>query len=369
MTKVPTLRTSERRSFKRCPQQWWWAYRQGLTPQEMDLKLWFGIGIHEALAIYYGKGHRRSSKGALDVWHAYCDHDELSVAIKTLPNGNADEKIWVEARKLGDTMLRGYHECWGGDPDWDVIYTEEPFSIEIPDPDNSEKTLGIFASALDGVYRDRSDRHFKLMEHKTAATVQTAHLQLDDQGGSYWAVANRILHHKGILSKQENITEITYNFLRKALPDDRPKNAEGYATNKPTKRHYIEQLTGVDGWAEKELSKKSLEGLANIAAANYVVVLGDVSKIQPQPLFERYPVVRTRAEQRTQIQRIQNELIVMDAFRNGELPLYKNTTRDCHWDCAFFNMCQLHDQNADWEEFRDSVYLVRDPYREKRKAS
>jgi hypothetical protein len=52
----------------------------------------------------------------------------------------------------------------------------------------------------------------------------------------------------------------------------------------------------------------------------------------------------------------------MEAMRTGSLPVYKKPTRDCHRDSSFFNMCQLHEQDADWEEFRDAVFLKRDPY-------
>jgi len=52
--RVPILRTSERRSFKRCPQQWAWAWRQGLRPNGFTANaLWFGSGIHLALAERY----------------------------------------------------------------------------------------------------------------------------------------------------------------------------------------------------------------------------------------------------------------------------------------------------------------------------
>ena len=57
---LPMLRTSERKSFKRCPAQWWWGWREGLTPKRRKSgALWFGTGIHLALENWYIPGQQR----------------------------------------------------------------------------------------------------------------------------------------------------------------------------------------------------------------------------------------------------------------------------------------------------------------------
>lgn len=357
----PIVTTSERRAFKRCPQRWWWEYRDGLRTSEVQMALWFGIGQHLGLAHYYGNTGFKRNMDFVDVWDEYCDNDEISKVLKAAPDGFSEDETWVDAKLLGRQMLLGHHERWGGDPDWDVIYTEEPFEIGIPDPRDptGESDVVIFNSTFDGVYRSKSDRRFRLMEHKTAKAIQTDHLPLDDQGGSYFAVASIVLKHKGILSAKQAIDGITYNFLRKGLPDVRPKDRDGYATNKPIKKHYIAALAAKEPMAN---DKWSLDRLADTAAQLGIKVLGDRSLQQPSPLFERHEIVRTRSEVRTQINRIAAEGIVMEGMRSGDLPLFKNPTRDCHWDCSFFNMCQLHEQDSDWEEFRDAVFIKRDPY-------
>jgi hypothetical protein len=339
----PTFTTSERRSLKRCPQAWWWRYREGLRVLDPDIKLWFGIGIHEVLAHYYGnKGYKRNND-FLDVWKAYCDTDDYSRAVRTKSDANPDQSNWVSARDLGIVMLNGYVDWYDVDADWDVIYTEEPFQIEIPDPYDTSLTAGVFTSTFDGVYRDRTDGLIKLMEHKTAAVISTGHLALDDQGGAYWAVATQVLRDKGVLGSKESIAGITYNFLRKAEPDDRPRNAQGLYLNKPTK-------------AEMKLYGPAYPG--------------SVSKVQPKPLFERHFVRRTRREQRHQILRLAQELFVANAYRDGSLPIIKNPTRDCSWDCEFAAMCQLHERGGnDWQEFKEGVYLVEDPYIRYRRKS
>lgn len=355
---IPTITSSERRAFKRCPQKWWWEYREGLRAYELNDKLWFGIGIHEALAHYYGNAGYKRNMDFIDKWRTFCDEDEMSKSIRTRPFEDAEAE-WVNAKALGEAMLLGHHEKWGGDPDWDVIAIEHPFAIGIPDPRNVAEDMALYNSTFDGVYRDKTAKMIKLMEHKTAAAISLGHLPMDDQGGAYWTFAQIILQSEGVLKKGQSIGGIEYNFLRKALPDSRPKDAQGYATNKPGKDNYIAAL---EQYKVDIPPKATMADLAALAAREEIPVLGARSLSQGQPLFVRETVTRTTQERSNQIVRIQSELVAMEAFRSGEVKPYKNPTRDCSWDCPFFNMCMLHDQGAAYEDFRDSVFMVRDPY-------
>lgn len=352
---LPIVTTSERRAFKRCPQRWWWSFRQGLAPVQMSEKLWFGIGIHEVLAYLLQPGTKRP-KDFLDKWYAFTDEDQASVVIRErLDDG---QSRWADARELGAAMLKGYVEFYDWDKKWYVLYTEEPFAIEIPDPTNPKRSICIFNSTFDGVYRDEQGRCW-LMEHKTAASIgNLAYLEMDDQAGAYWAIATQVLREKGILGPRERIVGIMYNFLLKRMPDDdRPQDEKGYYHNKPNKQHFIEALPDVN------TAKMTLERMADLAEQRGIVVLGEISKNQPPPLFERKPIRRTANERAKQILNIGNETHAMNWHRQTDgAYLYKNQTRDCGWDCQFYEMCTLHEANADWDEFRDARFVVRDPY-------
>ena len=66
---LPTLRTSERSTFKRCPWRWLQEYRFGFKPRFVEADAaWFGIGVHEALAQWYLKGKRRGPHPADTFW-------------------------------------------------------------------------------------------------------------------------------------------------------------------------------------------------------------------------------------------------------------------------------------------------------------
>jgi hypothetical protein len=313
------LRTSERRDLKRCPLRWWWAWRAGLTPNAVDSKLWFGGGIHDALAQWYLAGLERGPHPA-ETFARWCLNEEHYIRTK---NGLFDQPKWIDARDLGLQLLIAYVDHYGRDDNWDVIATEQPFEVAIGG-------IGtIYSGTFDGVYRDRRTGKIWLMEHKTAnQTPATGYLELDDQAGSYYAFAEIILKHLGIMQKDEHIEGIMYNFLRKGLPDMRPQNEKGQYLNKN----------------------------------------GTVSKVQPKPLFMRHPVFRTEKQRAKMIDEIKAEVQLIEMYRTHQLPLTYTPTKDCSWDCSFYQMCQLYQSGDDWKEFRDAMFTRRDPYLDHRLA-
>ena len=335
------LRNSERGTHKTCPYQWWWGIRQGLKPRQTGKARWFGQGIHLALAHYYQPGLKRNTD-MVDVWRNFA-REEAEV-LRT--RGAFDEEQWTDAYELGEAMLIHYMKHWGSDDDWDVIHPEYQFQVRIPfDFDSISPAMAEILhdwladngfdteffeldGTFDGVYRSRRTKRIKLMEHKTAAQIRTEHLTKDDQAGTYGSVAQTKLHHDGILNKGENIREITWNFLRKAKPDDRPQNEDGHYLNKD----------------------------------------GSVSRRQPADYFHREPVERTPRQVRTQLQRLKDEMNVMLGYRSGALRIIKNPRDHCSW-CPFKEMCELHEIGADWEQYRDMLYRVEDPYADHRKAA
>lgn len=189
--------------------------------------------------------------------------------------------------------------------------------------------LARYVGTYDLVYRDLETGWIWLGEHKTAKTIRVDHLPLDDQAGPYFATARTTLLSQGLIGPKDHFKGITYNFLRKALPDPRPVDKDGYALNKD----------------------------------------GSRSKVQPSPLFKRHPVPRTRAEQKSQLNRMQDDLTVMELARRGEIPITKTT----HWSCAklcdFYDICRLHEASGNWKELRKVSFRVEDPYADHRKST
>lgn len=355
------VRTSERSVFKRCPQRWWWQSVEGLAPKEPSKALWFGTGWHIVMADYYRPGKKRS-KDYIDVWRDFCDTPDADGLY--LPAHEMGDE-WVEARRLGESMLHEYVKEYQGDKTWDVIQTEMSGSVMIPTWDGTSKFQYNFT--LDGVYRDTSSKKIELMEHKTAKAISINHLTLDDQGLAYWAVAGTILRKRGVLSKREQIRRINYNFVKKAMPDTRPVGPDGMRRNKPNKAQYIEALhkAGIE-------AKGTVEKLAALADSKGITVLGDISKNQPPPMFKRHSVIHTPSERAETIDQIKKEHAVMEAMRQGDIPVFKTPDSSCSWQCPFFTMCELHQARGDVAEFARTVYVKRDPhqvYKQDRKVA
>lgn len=384
------VRNSERGTLDRCPQQWYWSWREGLRPKETAKPLWFGTGIHVALAHYYAPGFKRR-KDFIDVWRAYANEEAEYMRINV---GGIDEDVFVEARALGESMLSEYVKEYDHDRDWDVIATEQSFELQVPlfsgGDDRDTEAFKDFIRAgqfydgwdldnfilngtMDGVYRSKSDRKTKLMEHKTAKAISTAHLPMDNQAGTYWMVAHSVGKSQGWLKPKENISDITYNFLKKGLPDARPKDGNGYATNKPGREHYVEVLRRHDYpfafTGTGQIKPPTIAVMEEWASAQGLTVIGERSKIQPPALFERHEVRRTPNQRASQLRRLQDEVQNSMLIRSGQTNITKSPDRGHCGFCAFKEMCELHEAGGDWEGYRDVMFRSSDPYADHRKSA
>lgn len=379
--RVPIIRTSERGQFGRCPWAWWQRWRRGLVPigtGGTSDALWFGTLVHIALAEWYKYPGLKRGAHPAETFARLAEGELRQIKTERRIADHVIEEKYIPAQELGPVMLNGYVETYGTDDSWEVISAERSGQLDVLDPDDRATLIAIYAWTFDLVYRDLVTGRIMLGEHKTAKTISTGHLPLDNQAGSYWAIAQPYLRAEGILGPRESIAGITYNILRKALPDPRPRNADGYCTNKPVKADYVAALMEDLGYAalpedararaEKDLLKRKLEDLADFAGKRCLEVFGEISKQQPKPLFHRELVTRTAHERASQIRRIGEEAVVMDMIRHRQLPILKNSTRDCQW-CDYFEYCLLDEKGADAEEFRRSMFRRADPYADHRKST
>lgn len=371
------LRTSERRSFKTCPQQWQWRYRDELVPKvRRPGALWFGTGVHIALAERYKYRGLRRGRDVLKAWRDYCGENRVQVrALSGAPQESMDELEWLDARTLGEAMLGAYLDEYGKDERWYVLSTEQTFAVPIPCPMCKglkgcdycvNGVLVEYDGTFDGVRRDEEYGGIWLWENKTAAQIVLSHLPLDDQAGSYWLVAPDVLRAHGI-KLNGTIEGIQYDFLRKSMPDVRPRDENKLVHNKPIKQHYF------DAFAEASYPALALatkmDELERLAKERKLTVLGDVSARQPTPNFLRHEVSRTRSERRTQMRRIQNEHQWIQALDDEYLPVIKSPSLRTCGGCDYKQMCELEEQGADWEEYRDLAFTTEDPYADHRKSN
>jgi hypothetical protein len=167
------------------------------------------------------------------------------------------------------------------------------------------------------------------------------------------------------------------NVLRKGKRDERPRNPEGLYTNKPLKEHYVAQIAACydysedadPQWAQEQearlLAKEKVEELERKAKELKLVVYGNPSKIQPQPNLRRYTIERTAKQQRHQLERIVDDVLVMTAVREGVIPVLKAPGKLCGW-CDFFQLCQLDEDMGDVDSMKDALFKRLDPYHDHR---
>lgn len=327
MNDVPLLRNSERQDFKRCPMRWQWRWNEGLVPVQFSTgPLVFGTFGHLSLAEWYIPGNKRGIHPA-ETWDIITK--DYFDAVKNESAKYIDDEIegtWEDARELGRIILENYVKEYGNDDHWEVLWVERPGHQPIPHPLGKQfPPIVDYCYTMDLIIRDHMvGGRIRYVDHKFVKSVQTDHLWIDDQNGGYLAIGTHELRRAGIIRPKEAVRDLVYNFVRKAKPPDKPRNKFGEYLNKD----------------------------------------GSIMKRPPPPYFERIVISKTAEERNSQIRAIGNEALHMKAIRRGKLPLFKTPTRDCKWDCSFFELCQVHESGGDVEDMKQMVFQRKDPYAE-----
>jgi hypothetical protein len=376
---LPLLRQSERAVFKRCNWAWYQQHVVGIVPivEKWKEAADFGTLFHVALAEYYLPGKKRGPHPA-ETWEKLAGQVVASLRV----DRNQDDEIiktWENFYELGLILAEAYIERYQGDPHWDVLDAERRFRVVIPDtrykPLRSEKgkrgyrPIVILVGTIDLCMRDlnmldaKGRPLVKMVDHKTVARfMDLSYLTLDEQASTYISVATHALREQGLIEADEVVRGMEYNFVRRAPLDDRPRDEKGQARNKPIKRHYEDAIGHLLGGP---ITKFKLDELANIAEAQGITVLGDISANQEGDSFKRHFVPRTPKERTRQIVRISEEARVMNMVRKGELPLLKTPTKDCQY-CKFFDLCEMDECGADTDYFIKTTMKQNDPYADHR---
>lgn len=335
---LPVIHTSDRIAFKRCRRKWdLGSYmRQNLTPDKINDKLWLGTGVHYALAEYYAHG-----TNLLDAFDSWVESQIINIQ----KNGS----LWDEQREminevvqLGAGILEHYQQ-WASQADGDwfvrVAFTEKDFKVPICDPATG-KTVGWYEGRLDGIVEDVNGLYW-LLEHKTAAVVDTTKLPLDEQCTSYIWAAEQIYGIK--------LEGVIYNVLRKKVPTKPVKLVKGgLSVNKnidTTYQVYLDALIEEYGH------------LNAIPMQQYSEILTKLRE-QENKFFVRERVRRNRFEIANAGVQIFQEL--RDMTRE-DLYLYRNPTQDCRWDCDFRSVCLCMSDGSDYKELINACYKKRDP--------
>jgi PD-(D/E)XK nuclease superfamily len=304
------------------------SYNERLRQRQDRPVLRFGTLIHRALADYYVIGRRRGA----DPIKSFIKHYEEDVArageFMMLVGDEYEDPEgteWEDAKDLGIVMLERYLDSYKGDPDWEVLATEQPFQVLVRNPRN-KRPMFYYVGILDLVIRQISTGRVWIVDHKTTGAIDLHGLGLNEQFGSYWAFGTEWLKEKQIIRPDHfnDLSGLMVNFLRRAKRDPRPTNDDGLYLNQD----------------------------------------GTVSKRQPRPYFHREPTFRTEHDREQVRLRAMNDHREMMMARAGDLPINKRPSLFNCRGCSWLDACELHETGSDWKRFVDSTTEDYDPYAE-----
>ena len=156
---------SQVNTYLMCPEKYKHSYVVGTPPSHRPAALGFGSAIHHALAVHYGflKAHgKKPSPGRIQA--AFSDRWEVELR-DSLPilykNGEDAGKV----KDLGVSMLKRF--CENGFVPEKVVAVEQPFSVEIHDPETGVVLEEALVGAIDLLCEHKGQ--VIITEHKTAA--------------------------------------------------------------------------------------------------------------------------------------------------------------------------------------------------------
>lgn len=333
------IRTSDRGLYRRCRRRWGWqsALKGNLEPREKIDAFWLGTGFHFALEDFHG--YHRFEKASQAFY-------EYAVASnKATPNDFPSEA--EEMVKLATAMLDYYQDGWlkGRTPLATYVVDGHPqceVTFEIPLPlDPPEGYTGVvYQGTFDRIAIDDLGRLW-IVEYKTAKRFATGHFSTDPQVNAYaWAAYT--VYHKPIAG-------VVYQQHRKVMPEyPRLLSTGKYSTDKSmqtTHRMYREALLKLYGEMHKVPK-------ANVQFLN---MLANEEEEEADRLIRRDRVYRNEHQIYAEGEKVLME--VKEMITPG-LPLYPSPTRECIYQCPFYDACVSIDDGSDWEQ---SLYLTARP--------
>lgn len=295
---------SQIKCFKRCKRKYWLQYVRCLKPRYYALTgaRQLGTRVHDALDCYYPDPKLQTFSGlpSAMVRLNYLKEEELKAA-------GENSVTVVEVLKQHDmavAMIEGYDQ-WvheeGVDADLEVVAKEQ--ALRTPSPVEGVELIG----KLDQTSRRISTGDIGFIDYKTVGDLQTPlkYLGMDEQFRMY-ALMQRIINEQPVKFQ-------IYRMLKKSKRTDRAK----------------------------------------------------------PPFFRDYEVYVNDDELRAFWSRLHGEITEMLRFERmiEEHPeqhrsiAYPSPTTDCSWDCDFYSVCPLFDDDrSDPEHVLAMNYQVADPH-------
>lgn len=313
---------SQMAEFKSCRFAWHLKYQQGIQSKRKDVKLLLGEGIHHALENYYSPHTPRTEEVLIKSFTEWADDKIMKINLQN--DGNLfQEEIdeLKEIKKQGLDMLKGYYVFAQKNDKFQIVSTEEMFSVPILKPDGKPYKGRYFIFKLDGIAKDENDKYW-ILEHKTAAGIPSddEFLLLDEQISDYIWAAEKKFHIK--------IEGVVYNVLSKQTPQ-----VPALLKNGTTSKAWIVSTY--------ELFLQTLKE-RNEDPENFKDIL-DRLKYQDERFFFRTKVYRNPEE----VANIGKDLFYIAYDMCNKPHIYRRTSRDCTYSCQYKSICMAMMDGSD----------------------
>lgn len=172
---------SELDAYRQCPLKHKWSYKdRWVKPPQVGSALSRGSLWHLVLECHYTWLQRfpKNRHVTSEFLHRWVRENLL---FDEAGNQNEDQE-------LVDWMYEGYLECYGLDPDWELVQIEQANQTALPAPEGSRKFLLRMKNDL--LIRSKESGQLWLVDHKSASQfTRQAEIDVDDQFGLYtWAL-------------------------------------------------------------------------------------------------------------------------------------------------------------------------------------
>lgn len=318
------VHVTERSLFKECRRHWKYQYRDHLYPaQESRGALWFGRGLHFALAEFY-RGN--DPYAGLDEW----------MSRKFTPSELAE--MWPDERaQLDETLglirsiLDGYIP-WAAlnDTEWEIVDVERSYRVRVPG------TYCYLVGTLDLVIRNRVTRKLWVVDHKSTSQgfADPYVLELDDQMTAYlWLLWQ---------TYGELPAGAIYNQFRKKKP------AEPYLVKDGSR---LSKDKSIDTTYEMYLAAIEQHGF-DVADYSDILV-----QLRNNEFYKRELIARNKNELVNFTSQLQLEL---RELTSKSVPIYPHATRDCSWGCSFRILCKAENEGGDVDSLKQANYIIVD---------
>ena len=271
----------------------------------MFLEMYYG-------ALADGKVHSDAFSSAFQSFDQY-----------TKENFPKDDEAFAQA-ELAEKIVRHYYKWAKVNDNFKVLGTEIPFEIQVA----NSKWVGKF----DGVVEVGGK--YWILEHKTAKQLSTLHVLLDRQISIYVLAARKL---------DIPVEGVIYNVVKKAVPE-KPKVLKSGKLSKSlttniTYDSYLEAIheLGHDPAMYEDVLEK-LKPLGN-------------------PFIKREFVPRTVEASRETLKDIQQTEAMKYLMIQHEL-FPRNPTKDCSWDCPFYDLCLAELEGNDTSVLFREKYMI-----------